>query len=64
MPWHLPSGREVSSPYGHSASYRRRVSMQMADDAYDGALHIGNRVVMVVASKRDRQGTVHCSKDY
>jgi len=34
------------------------------DEAYDGAPHIGNRVVMVVASKRDRQGTVHCSEDY
>jgi len=34
------------------------------DEAYDGAPHIGNRVVTVVASKRDRQGTVHCSEDY
>jgi len=34
------------------------------DKAYDGAPHIGNRVVTVVASKRDRQGTVHCSEDY
>jgi len=33
------------------------------DEAYDGAPHIGNRVVMVVASKHDRQGTVLCSKD-
>ena len=33
------------------------------DEAYDGAQHIGNRVVMVVASKRDHQGMVHCSKD-
>ena len=34
------------------------------DEAYDGTPHIGNRVVMVVASKRDCQGTVHCSEDY
>jgi len=38
--------------------------MQMADEAYDGTPHIGNRVVTVVDLKRDRQGTVHCSKDY
>ena len=25
---------------------------------------IGNRVVMVVVSKCDSQGTVHCSEDY
>ena len=34
------------------------------DEAYDGAPHIGNRVVTGVASKRDHQGTVHCSEDY
>jgi len=45
-------------------SYRHRVSTQMADEAYDGASHIGNRVVMMVALKRDRQGMVHCNKDY
>ena len=34
------------------------------DEAYDGTPHIGNRVVMVVAAKRDCQGTVHRSEDY
>jgi len=34
------------------------------DKAYDGTPHVGNRVVTVVSSKRDRQGTVHCSEDY
>jgi len=34
------------------------------DETYDGTPHIGNRVVTVEASKHDRQGTVHCSKDY
>jgi len=34
------------------------------DEAYDGAPHIGNRVVTVVASKCNWQGTVHCSEDY
>jgi len=34
------------------------------DEAYDGAPHIDNRVVTVVASKCARQGTVHRSEDY
>jgi len=34
------------------------------DEAYDGASHIGNRVVIVVASKRDHEGRLHCSEDY
>jgi len=33
-------------------------------DAYNGARDIGNRVVMVVASRRNCQGTLHCSEDY
>jgi len=36
----------------------------MANEDYDGAPHIGNRVVTVVALKCDRQGTVYCSKDH
>ena len=34
------------------------------DKAYNGAPHIGNRVVTVVASKRNYQGIVHCSEDF
>ena len=34
------------------------------DEAYDGTPRLDNRVVMVVASKRNHQGTVHCSEDY
>ena len=34
------------------------------DEAYDGAPHIGNRVVTVIASKLEHQGTVYCSEDY
>ena len=34
------------------------------DEAYDGAPHIGNRVVMVIASKRNRQGMAHCSENH
>jgi len=34
------------------------------DEAYDSTPDIGNRVDTVVASKHDRQGTVHCSEDY
>jgi len=66
VPRHLHSGRVVSSPSGGSVSYRHRVSREMGsrDEAYDGVPHIGNTVVTVVASKRDRHGTVHCSEDY
>jgi len=50
---HLPSGRGVSGhlPYGCSA-YLTDVEFQGKwdpDEAYDGAPHIGNRVVTVVA---------------
>ena len=34
------------------------------DNAHDGGQHIGNRVVTVVASRRDSQGMVPCSEDY
>jgi len=34
------------------------------DESYDGTPHIGNRVVIVAASKRNHQGTVHCSEEY
>jgi len=77
MPRHLPSRRGVSGhlPYGRSACLTDAECQGKflpdaecqgkwdLDEAYDGAPHIGNRVVTVVASKRDRQGTVHCSED-